>query len=40
MLMMHDAYLGSASDWMKQANQKNCPELGSDASSVWNFFSH
>jgi len=38
MLMMHEAYLGSVSDWMKQANQKHYPELGSDASSVWNFF--
>ena len=28
MLMMHEAYLGSASDWMKQANQKHYPELG------------
>ena len=37
MLMMDDAYLGSASDWMKQTNQKHYPELGSDASSVWNF---
>ena len=25
---MHEAYLGSASDWMKQANQKHYPELG------------
>ena len=33
-----DAYLGGASDWMKQANQKHYPELGSDALSVWNFF--
>ena len=28
MLMMHEAYLGNASDWMKQANQKHYPELG------------
>ena len=37
-------YLGSASDWLRQisqsgtTNQKQHPDLGSDASSVWNFF--
>ena len=37
-------YLGSASDWLRQisqsgtTNQKQHPDLRSDASSVWNFF--
>ena len=32
-------YLGSASDWLKRGttNQRQNPDLGSDASSLWNF---
>ena len=40
-------YLGSAFGWLNQIshiigtiNQKHYPNLGSDASSVWNFCAH
>ena len=40
----HYPDLGSASGWLKillaSTNQKQYPDLGSDASSVWNFFTH
>ena len=41
--MMPHYYVGIASDWLKQisphgtTNQKLYSDLGSDASSVWNF---
>ena len=37
--LTEDADLGRASDWLNQfvANQMHYPDLGSDASSVWNF---
>ena len=43
--MHHYTDLGSATDWLKicfnlaSTNQKHYPDLGSDASSVWNFCS-
>ena len=43
LMMRHYPDLGTASDWLCrvenliQTNQKHCPDLGSDASSVWNF---
>ena len=42
LMMHHYSDLGIASDWLKQishgtTNQKHYPDLGSNASSVWNF---
>ena len=37
--LKEDADLGRVSDWLNQfvANQMHYPDLGKDASSVWNF---